>query len=42
MDFETITYEKRGQVALLTISREPQLNAINGQASREMQSAWVT
>ncbi len=40
MDFETIIYEKRGQVALLTINREKQLNSINGQASREMQTAW--
>jgi E-phenylitaconyl-CoA hydratase len=40
MNFETITYEKRGQVAILTINRAAQLNAINGLASREMQTAW--
>ena len=40
MDFETIIYEKREQVALLTINREKQLNSINGLASREMQTAW--
>lgn len=40
MDFETILYEKRGQVALITVNREPQLNSINSLASREMQAAW--
>jgi enoyl-CoA hydratase/carnithine racemase len=40
MAFETIIYEKREQVALLTINRGPQLNSINAQTSREMQEAW--
>jgi E-phenylitaconyl-CoA hydratase len=40
MDFETIIYEKRDQVAVLTINRAAQLNAINSLASREMQQAW--
>jgi enoyl-CoA hydratase/carnithine racemase len=40
MTFETIIYEKKGAVAVLTINREKQLNAINSQASHEMQTAW--
>lgn len=40
MDFETIIYEKKDAVALLTINREKQLNSINAQTSREMLSAW--
>lgn len=40
MDFETIIYEKKDAVALLTINREKQLNSISAQVSREMQMAW--
>jgi E-phenylitaconyl-CoA hydratase len=40
MEFETIIYEKRGQVALITINRPGQLNSINALASKEMQQAW--
>lgn len=40
MDFETIIYEKKDAVALLTINREKQLNSISAQVSREMQTAW--
>jgi E-phenylitaconyl-CoA hydratase len=40
MDFETIIYEKKDAVALLTINREKQLNSINAQTSREMLAAW--
>jgi enoyl-CoA hydratase/carnithine racemase len=40
MDFETILYEKRDQIALITINRAAQLNAINSLASSEMQRAW--
>jgi len=40
MEFETIIYEKRDQVAVITINRAPQLNAINALASRELQRAW--
>lgn len=38
--FENIIYEKKGAVAVLTINREPQLNAINAQTSSEMYRAW--
>jgi len=41
MQFETILYEKRGQVAVLTINREKAMNSINGQTSAEMQQAWA-
>jgi E-phenylitaconyl-CoA hydratase len=40
LDFETIIYEKKDAVALLTINREKQLNSISAQVSREMQTAW--
>ncbi|MCC6383232.1 MAG: enoyl-CoA hydratase/isomerase family protein [Dehalococcoidia bacterium] len=40
MQFETIIYEKKDAVALLTLNREKQLNSINAQTSREMQTAW--
>jgi E-phenylitaconyl-CoA hydratase len=40
LDFETIIYEKKDAVALLTINREKQLNSISAQVSREMQMAW--
>jgi enoyl-CoA hydratase/carnithine racemase len=38
--FENIIYEKKGPVAVLTINREKALNAINGQTSSEMLTAW--
>ncbi|MCC6386020.1 MAG: enoyl-CoA hydratase/isomerase family protein [Dehalococcoidia bacterium] len=41
MQFETILYEKQGQVAVLTINREKAMNSINGQTSAEMQQAWA-
>ncbi|MBI2766949.1 MAG: enoyl-CoA hydratase/isomerase family protein [Chloroflexi bacterium] len=41
MQFETILYEKKGPVAVLTLNREKALNSINAQASREMEQAWV-
>lgn len=40
MEFETIIYEKKDAVALLTINREKQLNSVNAQTSREMLTAW--
>jgi E-phenylitaconyl-CoA hydratase len=40
LSFENIIYQKEGQVAVLTINREPQLNAINAQTSSEMLRAW--
>ncbi|MFN0095498.1 MAG: enoyl-CoA hydratase/isomerase family protein [Dehalococcoidia bacterium] len=40
MDFETIIYEKRGAVALITINRPGALNSVSGLVSREMQAAW--
>jgi len=41
MQFETILYEKQGQVAVLTINREKAMNSINSQTSYEMQQAWA-
>ncbi len=38
--FKNILYEKQGPVAVLTINREPQLNAIDAQTSSEMFRAW--
>jgi E-phenylitaconyl-CoA hydratase len=38
--YDNIIYEKRGPIAVLTINREKQLNAIDGRTSREMLSAW--
>ncbi len=40
LSFANIIYEKKGAVAVLTINREPQLNAINAQTSSEMYRAW--
>lgn len=40
LSFQNIIYEKRGAVAVLTINREAQLNAINAQTSSEMYRAW--
>jgi enoyl-CoA hydratase/carnithine racemase len=40
MAFETIIYEKRGQVALITINRPSELNSINALVSKEMHQAW--
>lgn len=40
LSFQNIIYEKKGAVAVLTINREPQLNAINAQTSSEMYRAW--
>jgi enoyl-CoA hydratase/carnithine racemase len=41
MDFETIIYEKRDAVAVITLNREKQLNSVNTQTSRELEQAWV-
>ncbi|MCK9517647.1 MAG: enoyl-CoA hydratase-related protein [Dehalococcoidia bacterium] len=40
MQFETILYEKKDQVAVITINRPDALNSINAQASSEMLEAW--
>ncbi|MGE5595127.1 MAG: enoyl-CoA hydratase/isomerase family protein [Hyphomicrobiales bacterium] len=40
MQFDNILYEKREQVAVITINREKQLNSIDGKTSREMLEAW--
>ena len=40
LTFENILYEKRGAVAVMTINREKQLNAIDGRTSSEMLTAW--
>lgn len=37
---DNILYEKRGAVAVVTINREKQLNAIDGQTSQDMQRVW--
>jgi enoyl-CoA hydratase/carnithine racemase len=38
--FETILYEKKGPIALVTINREGSLNSINSRASHELLEAW--
>jgi len=40
VQFETILYEKKDQVAVITINRPDALNSINAQASSEMLEAW--
>lgn len=39
-DYETILYEKRGRIAIITINRPERMNAINPTASYELYSAW--
>lgn len=41
MQFETIVYEKRDQVAVLTINRPEAMNSISAKVSREMHAAWT-
>jgi E-phenylitaconyl-CoA hydratase len=40
MDFETLTYEVDQGVALITLNRPEQRNAINSVASRELPAVW--
>jgi enoyl-CoA hydratase/carnithine racemase len=39
-EFEKITYEKRGRIAIITINRPDRMNAIDPQTSSELQQAW--
>jgi E-phenylitaconyl-CoA hydratase len=39
--FETLIYEKRGRIALITLNRPRRMNAINGTMSRELPQAWT-
>ena len=40
MDFETIIYEKRGPIAIITLNRVKRHNAINSVMSCELPQAW--
>ena len=40
MEFETLLYEKRDAVAVVTLNRPERLNAINGVMSRELPRTW--
>lgn len=40
MDFKTITYEKKGRVAYLTLNRPSNMNTINYVMSQELERAW--
>src|SRR6185503_5724546 len=40
LTFKNIIYQKDGAVAVMTINREPQLNAVDAQTSSEMFRAW--
>jgi enoyl-CoA hydratase len=41
MDYEQISYESRGRVALITIERPERMNAIGAQTHRELVHAWT-
>jgi enoyl-CoA hydratase/carnithine racemase len=40
MDYKSLTYEVRDRVALITLSREKQLNALNSDMNRELPHVW--
>jgi len=40
LDYQNIVYEKREQVALITLNRPGALNSVDGQTTREMRAAW--
>ncbi len=37
---ETVTYERRGHIAVITYNRPDALNAINGELRRDLNAAW--
>jgi enoyl-CoA hydratase/carnithine racemase len=39
-EFETLLYQKRDRIAVITLNRPERLNAINGKMSRELPVAW--
>jgi enoyl-CoA hydratase/carnithine racemase len=39
-EFETILYEKRDRVAIITLNRPERMNAINPQTSHDLYTAW--
>lgn len=39
--FETLLYEKRDRIAVITLNRPERMNAINGTMSRELAAAWT-
>ncbi|MEX2105469.1 MAG: enoyl-CoA hydratase-related protein [Solirubrobacterales bacterium] len=41
MDYEQISYERRGPAAVITIERPERMNAIGAQAHRELVDAWA-
>ncbi len=41
MEFETITYDRKGPVAYVTLNRPEKLNAMNGTLHRELAEAWT-
>jgi enoyl-CoA hydratase len=41
MEYEQISYERRGPVAVITIERPERMNAIGAQTSRELIDAWT-
>ena len=40
MSYETITYEKKGRIAYVTINRPEVMNALNAKAHEELNDAW--
>ena len=41
LDFEKVTYEKRGRTAIITMNRPERMNAIDPQTSAEMNAAFT-
>ena len=41
MDYEQISYERRGAAAVITIERPERMNAIGAQTHRELVDAWT-
>lgn len=40
MSYETITYEKKGRIAYVTVNRPEVMNALNARAHEELNEAW--
>ena len=40
MTYESITYEKRGRVAVVTLNRPASMNALHLEAHLELKDAW--